>query len=811
MAIEERIVPRPIEREMQEAYLDYAMSVIVSRALPDVRDGLKPVQRRILVAMNDLGLAPNRPYRKCAKICGDTSGNYHPHGEAVVYPTLVRLAQPWVMRYPLVDGQGNFGSMDDDPPGAMRYTEARLTPIAMEMLADLDKDTVDFVPNFDQTRKEPVVLPARIPNLLVNGASGIAVGMATNIPPHNLTEICDALVGLIDEPQMPAEALAKIVKGPDFPTGGFILGREGIREAYTTGRGSIVMRARAAFEELRGGRTAVVVTELPYMTNKAALIARIAELVRNKKIQGIADLRDESDREGMRIVIELRREANPQVVLNQLYKHTQMQANFGVILLALVAGVPRQLTLRDMLSHYLDHRRAIVTRRTRYELARAEERAHILEGLKIALDHLDAVIGLIRKSKDVPAARADLTKNFKLTERQADAILEMRMARLTALERSRVDEEYRELLKAIAYYQDVLRDPRKVDGIVRTELEDVKRRYGDARRTKIISGREAEFEEEDLIADTDVVVTLTREGYIKRVPLGTYRAQRRGGRGIIGAAAKEEDFVEHVVVTNNHAFLLFFTNRGKVYRLRAYEVPESGRTARGTGLMNLIGISQAERVNAIIPIRSFEDAGTLLMATKRGMVKKTGLMEFVNARRAGIVGITMKGTDELVGVRLTDGRQEIILGTREGQSIRFKESGVREMGRTAAGVIGIRLRQGDEVVGVAVAGEKPEILTITDLGYGKRTPASEYRLQSRGGYGVRNIRLTSKNGKVVAIRAVDSADEMLLASQSGKIVRMLVREIGTVGRAAQGVRVMKLDPGERISAVAVIEGEKSEG
>ncbi|MDR5696734.1 MAG: DNA gyrase subunit A [Armatimonadota bacterium] len=811
MAIEERIVPRPIEREMQEAYLDYAMSVIVSRALPDVRDGLKPVQRRILVAMNDLGLAPNRPYRKCAKICGDTSGNYHPHGEAVVYPTLVRLAQPWVMRYPLVDGQGNFGSMDDDPPGAMRYTEARLTPIAMEMLADLDKDTVDFVPNFDQTRKEPVVLPARIPNLLVNGASGIAVGMATNIPPHNLTEICDALVGLIDEPQMPAEALAKIVKGPDFPTGGFILGREGIREAYTTGRGSIVMRARAAFEELRGGRTAVVVTELPYMTNKAALIARIAELVRNKKIQGIADLRDESDREGMRIVIELRREANPQVVLNQLYKHTQMQANFGVILLALVAGVPRQLTLRDMLSHYLDHRRAIVTRRTRYELARAEERAHILEGLKIALDHLDAVIGLIRKSKDVPAARADLTKNFKLTERQADAILEMRMARLTALERSRVDEEYRELLKAIAYYQDVLRDPRKVDGIVRTELEDVKRRYGDARRTKIISSREAEFEEEDLIADTDVVVTLTREGYIKRVPLGTYRAQRRGGRGIIGAAAKEEDFVEHVVVTNNHAFLLFFTNRGKVYRLRAYEVPESGRTARGTGLMNLIGISQAERVNAIIPIRSFEDAGTLLMATKRGMVKKTGLMEFVNARRAGIVGITMKGTDELVGVRLTDGRQEIILGTREGQSIRFKESGVREMGRTAAGVIGIRLRQGDEVVGVAVAGEKPEILTITDLGYGKRTPASEYRLQSRGGYGVRNIRLTSKNGKVVAIRAVDSADEMLLASQSGKIVRMLVREIGTVGRAAQGVRVMKLDPGERISAVAVIEGEKSEG
>jgi DNA gyrase subunit A len=809
LSIEERIVPRPIEREMQEAYLDYAMSVIVSRALPDVRDGMKPVQRRILVAMNDLGLAPNRPYRKCAKICGDTSGNYHPHGEAVVYPTLVRLAQPWVMRYPLVDGQGNFGSMDDDPPGAMRYTEARLTPIAMEMLADLDKDTVDFVPNFDQTRKEPVVLPSRIPNLLANGASGIAVGMATNIPPHNLTEVCNALVNLIDEPEMTAEALAKIVKGPDFPTGGFVLGRDGIREAYTTGRGSIVMRARAVFEEMRGARTAIVVSELPYMTNKAALIARIADLVRNKKVQGISDLRDESDREGMRIVIELRREANPQVVLNQLYKHTQMQANFGVIMLALVGGVPRQLTLREMLVHYLAHRRVIVTRRTRYELARAEERAHILEGLKVALDHLDEVIALVRKSKDVPAARAGLVKNFKLSERQADAILEMRMARLTALERTKVDDEYRELLKAIAYYTDVLRDPRKVDGIVRTELEEVKSKYGDARRTKITSGEDAEFVEEDLIADTDVVITLTREGYIKRVPLDTYRAQHRGGRGIIGATAREEDFVEHVSVTNNHAFLLFFTNRGKVYRLRAYEVPESGRTARGTGLMNLIGISQAEHVNAIIPIRSFEDAGTLLMATKRGMVKKTGLMEFVNAKRAGIVAVTMRAGDELVGVRLTDGRQEIILGTREGQSIRFKESGVRQMGRTATGVIGIRLRSGDEVVGVAVASEKPEVLTVTDLGYGKRTPVSEYRLQSRGGHGVRNIRLTRKNGKVTAIRAVADEDELLLASHSGKIVRMLVREIGSVGRAAQGVRVIKLDPGEKVSAVAVIEGEKS--
>jgi DNA gyrase subunit A len=806
--MEERIVPKPVEREMQEAYLDYAMSVIVSRALPDVRDGLKPVQRRVLVAMNDLGLAPNRPYRKCAKICGDTSGNYHPHGEAVIYPTLVRLAQPWVMRYPLVDGQGNFGSLDDDPPAAMRYTEARLTPVAMEMLADLDKDTVDFVPNFDQTRREPVVLPARFPNLLVNGAAGIAVGMATSIPPHNLGEVVDALVALLDDPDLPTDDLLHLVKGPDFPTGALILGREGIREAYTTGRGSIVMRAKATVEELRGGRAAIVVTELPYMVNKAALISRIAELVQEKKIQGVSDLRDESDREGIRVVVELRRDANPQVVLNQLYKHTQMQANFGVILLALVGGVPRQLTLRELLLHYLEHRRQVVTRRTRFELARAEERAHVLEGLKVALDHLDAVVQLIRASKDVPTARAGLVQRFGLSERQADAILEMRLARLTALERSKVDEEYRELLKAIAYYQDVLRDPKKVAAVVREELLEVKAKYGDARRTRIVSDREATFEEEDLVPDSEVVITLTRHGYVKRVPLETYRAQRRGGKGIVGAAAREEDFVEHVVVTHNHAYLLFFTNRGKVYRLRAFEIPESGRTARGTGLMNLVGISVNERVNAVIPIRSFEDAGYLFMATRRGMVKRTGLMEFVNAKRAGIVAVHLQEGDELVGVRRTDGKQEVILATREGQSIRFKEAGVREMGRAAAGVVGIRLRAGDEVVGVAVASEKPELLTVTDLGYGKRTPVSQYRLQARGGYGVRNIRLSSKNGKVVAVRAVAEDDELLLATESGQILRTLVREISTVGRAAQGVRVMRLEPGDRVSAVAVVEAER---
>ncbi|MDR7438890.1 MAG: DNA gyrase subunit A [Armatimonadota bacterium] len=805
MAVDERVLPKPVEREMQEAYLDYAMSVIVSRALPDVRDGLKPVQRRILVAMHDLGLAPNRPYRKCAKICGDTSGNYHPHGEGVIYPTLVRLAQDWVMRYPLVDGQGNFGSIDDDPPAQMRYTEARLTAVAMEMLADLDKDTVDFVPNFDQSRQEPTVLPARFPNLLVNGASGIAVGMATNIPPHNLREVCDALVAMLDRPDLPTEELLKILRGPDFPTGGLILGREGIREAYTKGRGTIVMRAKAHIEELRGGRAAIVVTELPYLVNKAALISRIAELVRQKRIQGIGDLRDESDREGIRVVIELRREANPQVVLNQLYKHTQMQTNFGAILLALVNGVPRQLTLRDLLWHYLEHRRTVTTRRVRFELARAEERAHILEGLRVALDHLDRVIALIRASRDVPTAREGLMKTFGLSPEQAEAILEMRLQRLTGLERGKVEEEYRELLKAISYYQDVLRDPRKVDAILREEILELKEKYGDPRRTKITTAEEATFEEEDLVPDTEVVVTLTRDGFIKRVPLETYRAQRRGGRGVVGAAAREEDFVEHLLVTTNHTYLLFFTNRGKVYRLRAFDVPESGRTARGTGLMNLVNLGPAERVTAVIPVRSFEDGGYLFMVTKQGLVKKTGLLEFVGTRRAGLVAITLKPGDELVAVRLTDGRREVILGSREGQCIRFREAGVREMGRAAAGVLGIRLRPGDEVVGAAVVGEKPEVLTVTDQGYATRTRVEEYRLQARGGAGVRNVRVGPKNGRVVAIRGVGSDDELLLASEQGQILRTWVREIRTVGRGAQGVRVMRLDPGDRVSAVAVVE------
>jgi DNA gyrase subunit A len=808
MATEETIIPQPIEKEMRTSYLDYAMSVIVSRALPDVRDGLKPVQRRILFGAFDMGLAPDRPYRKCARVVGDVMGRYHPHGDAPVYEALVRMAQDFSFRYPLIDGQGNFGSVDGDPPGAMRYTEARLSRIAMELLADIDKETVPFEPNFDQTLQQPVVLPSRIPNLLMNGAAGIAVGMATNIPPHNLTELIDALTAMIDDPDIEPEALLKIVKGPDFPTGGLILGRDGIRAAYLEGRGSITVRARASIEEIKGGRVAIIVTEIPYMVNKAALIERIAELVRDRKLNGVSDLRDESDRQGMRIVIELRRDVNPQIVQNQLFKHTQMQTTFGAIMLALVDGVPRVLTLKQMLGHYLAHRRVVVTRRTEFELKKAKARAHILEGLKVAVKFLDEVIALIRKAKDVPAARAGLMSRFKLSEAQADAILELRLQRLTQLEREKIDQEYKELIKAIAYYEDVLRDERKVMGIVKSELKDVKERFGDARRTRI-TGKDVELEEEDLIADADVVITLTHNGYIKRLPLDTYRRQSRGGRGVMGMETKEEDYVEHAVVTTNHAFLLFFSNRGKVFRIKAYDVPEAGRTAKGTSLVNLFNLAQGERINAIIPIRSFEDAGFLFFATSRGYVKKTGLMEFLNAKRAGIVAITLDRGDELVGVHLTDGRQEIILVSERGQAIRFREATVREMGRAARGVIGMRLRKEDRVVGMAQGQAGRELLTVTELGFGKRTPLDQYRLQSRGGSGVKNIRLTPKTGGVVAVRSVGQEDEILIVTARGIVSRLSVKEISTQGRAAQGVRLKRLDSGDRVSAIAPIAGREN--
>jgi DNA gyrase subunit A len=804
-----RIVPRPIEEEMRTSYLDYAMSVIVSRALPDARDGLKPVQRRLLYGMQELGVRPDAPYRKSARIVGDVMGKYHPHGDVPVYEALVRMAQDWSFRYPLVDGQGNFGSIDGDPPGAQRYTEARLSPIAAELLADLDKETVDFTPNFDESLKEPTVLPARLPNLLMNGASGIAVGMATNIPPHNLGEVVDALVQLIDEPTTPLEELLKIVKGPDFPTGGIILGRDGIRQAYTTGRGSIAVQAKTAFEELRGGRVAIVVTEIPYMVSKASLVQRIAELVRQKKLVGVADLRDESDRRGMRVVVELRRDANPQIVRNQLFKHTQLQTTFGAIMLALVDGAPRQLTLKDLLEQYLTHRRNVVVRRTRYELRRAEERAHILEGLKVALARLDDVIALIRKAKDVPAARAGLMKTFTLSEAQADAILEMRLQRLTALEREKIEAEYRGLLKHIARFKEMLADataprPRLIMASIRDDLLALKEKYGDARRTRITSREADQFEAEDLIPDTDVVITLTRNSYIKRQPLETYRLQRRGTRGVTGMTTRAEDVVEHLAVTTNHAFLLFFTNRGKVYRVRAHEVPEASRTARGLPVVNLINVAQGERVTAIIQLRSFEEAGWLFMATRRGMVKKTGLMEFVNAKRAGIFAIALEGDDELIGVRHIQKDTEVVLATRLGRALRFKAGQVREMGRTAKGVKGIRLRGEDRVVGLADSGEGRDLLTVTELGYGKRTPFAQYPVKHRGGMGVINIKITARNGPVAAVRAVDADDEVLLISAAGIVNRFTVKEIAVHGRGAQGVAVKRLEAGDRVTAVARI-------
>ena len=802
-ATEENIIQQPIGKEMRTSYLDYAMSVIVSRALPDVRDGLKPVQRRILYGASEMGLAPDRPYRKCARVVGDVMGRYHPHGDVPVYEALVRMAQDFSFRYPLIDGQGNFGSVDGDPPGAMRYTEARLSRMAMELLADIDKETVPFVPNFDQSMQEPVVLPSRVPNLLMNGAAGIAVGMATHIPPHNLGELVDALVALIDDPDLEPEALLKIVKGPDFPTGGRILGRDGIRAAYLEGRGSMIVRAETAVEELRGGRMAIIVTELPYMVNKAAMVERIAQLVREKKLGGVSDLRDESDRQGMRVVIELRRDVNPQIVQNQLFKHTQMQTTFGAIMLALVDGVPRVLPLKQILAHYLAHRKVVVTRRTEYELRKAKARAHILEGLKIALKSLDDVIALIRKATDVPAARTGLMSKFKLSELQADAILEMRLQRLTQLEREKLDEEYKELIKAIAQYEDVLRDEHKVFEIIKAELVEVKERFGDPRRTKI-TGKDAELDVEDLIPDAEVVITLTHNGYVKRLPLETYRRQNRGGRGVMGMGTKEEDYVEVATVTTNHAFVLFFSNRGKVYRVKAYEVPEAGRTAKGTSLVNLFSIAQGERVNAIIPIRSFEDTGYLFFATKHGNVKKTGLMEFINAKRAGIAAITLDKDDELVAVRLTDGKEEVLLATRNGQAIRFKEANVREMGRSARGVIGITLRRDDALVGMAISSEGKYLLVATELGLGKRTLISEYRLQRRGGSGVRNIRLTARTGKVAAIRAVDDEGELLVITAQGIVSRLLVKDISTQGREAQGVRLQRLDEGDRVSAIAPI-------
>ncbi|WP_366017784.1 DNA gyrase subunit A [Thermanaeromonas sp.] len=794
------ILPVRIEEEMKRSYIDYAMSVIVGRALPDVRDGLKPVHRRILYAMYEANMTPDKPYKKSARVVGDVLARYHPHGDAAVYESMVRLAQDFASRYPLVDGQGNFGSLDGDSPAAMRYTEARLSSIAMAMLQDIEKDTVDFVPNYDGTLKEPVVLPARIPNLLINGSAGIAVGMATNIPPHNLGEVVDALVLLIDRPEAGLKEILNIVKGPDFPTGGLIIGREGIRNAYRTGRGTIKVRAKAAIEQV-GNKTQIVITEVPYQVNKARLIETIAELVREKKIEGITDLRDESDRTGLRVVIELKKDVQPKVILNQLYKHTQMQENFGVIMLALVDGRPQVLNLKEMLEHYLKHQKEIVTRRTRYLLNQAEARAHIVEGLRIALKFLDEVIKIIRTSPDVDSARRGLMENFSLSEKQAQAILDMRLQRLTALEREKLEEEYRELREKISYFKGVLADETKVLAIVREELLEIKAKFADPRRTQIVDEEEP-LEAEDLISREEVVITVTHRGYIKRLPLDTYRSQRRGGRGIQALTTREEDFVEHLTVTTTHHSLLLFTNQGKVYRLKAFDVPEANRQARGTALVNLVYISPGERITALISVESFEEDAYLFLATRKGTVKKTALKEYNTSRRDGIVALNLDEGDELIGVELTSGKDEIILGTRQGKVIRFSEEEVRPMGRVARGVRGIALEEGDEVVGMAKVKPFADLVLVSERGFGKRTSLEEYRGQGRAGKGLLAMKLGEKTGELVALVVAKDDDELMLITAEGLLIRLNVGDVPRQGRYTRGVTLMRLEEKDRVMAVA---------
>ncbi len=795
MAINDRsrIVVTKIEDEMRSSYIDYSMSVIVSRALPDVRDGLKPSQRRILVAMNDLNLAPGRPYRKCAKIAGDTSGNYHPHGEQVVYPTLVRLAQPWAMRYPLVDGQGNFGSIDGDAPAAMRYTEARLTALAVEMLSDLEKDTVDFRPNYDETREEPVVLPGLVPNLLINGASGIAVGMATEVPPHNLREICDALVAIIDRPEIEVDDLLKIVTGPDFPTGGIINGRQGISDCYRTGRGLIKVRARVQVEEGRAGRMSLVATEIPFQVNKSSLLEKIADLVREGKVSGISDLRDESDRDGMRIVIELKKDANPKVVLNQLFVHSPLQTTFGAIMLGLVNLRPQVLPLRNVLDEYVVHRRETVRRRTAFDLAEAERRAHILEGLKIALDHLDAVIALIRAAKDVETARTGLMTQFKLSEIQASAILEMRLARLTGLERSKIEQEYLEVIQLIEKLRSILANPQKILAIIREEVTKLREKFGDDRRTQIVV-EEGDIGYEDTIEQKDMVVTISHTGYIKRQEIASYRAQRRGGKGIIGARTKEDDYIEHLFIANTHAYLLILTDRGRCYWLKVHEVDQAGRMAKGRPLVNhLEGMSREERVQAVVPVKQFDDQHFLVCATRKGLIKKTVLSAYGNPRRAGINAVLLEEGDALIDAILTDGTQDIVLAKKKGLAIRFHENEVRAMGRTAYGVKGVVLDDdSDEVVSMVAIKRAASLLAVTEHGYGKRSDIAEYRVSHRGGKGIITIKTTERNGMLVTVKEVVDGDELMIITRAGQMIRMPVGGISVIGRNTQGVRLVNL-------------------
>jgi DNA gyrase subunit A len=804
----ERQLPVPIEEEMRKSYLDYAMSVIVGRALPDVRDGLKPVHRRVLYTMQDLGLAWNRAYKKAARIVGDCMGKYHPHGDAPIYEALVRMVQEFSLRYPLVDGQGNYGSIDGDPPAAMRYTEARLAKIAHEMLADIDKDTVDFLPNFDESEREPVVLPTRIPNLLVNGSAGIAVGMATNIPPHNLSEIVDALVLLVDTPDTPLERLMEVVTGPDFPTAGYIYGKSGIREAYTTGRGTITLRAKAVKETGRGGRESIVITELPYQVNKANLIEKISELSGDKKVDGISEIRDETNREGIRVVLELSRGALPDIILNQLYKHTQMQTSFGIIMLALVGRRPQICNLKQMLMAFIEFRREIVTRRTRYELARAEEREHILAGLKKAVDHLDLVVALIRSSASPEAARTALMTRLDLSEIQARAILDMRLQRLTQLERNKIAEELEEVRKLIAQLKGILASDVELMKIIRAELTSIKEEYGDDRRTEIVT-ETTELTIEDLLADEEMVVTITRSGYIKRTHVESYRSQRRGGKGVMGMETKEEDIVEDLFVASTHSFLLFFTNRGKVHRLKVHEIPEGGRQAKGKAMVNLLSLAENETVATCVPVRDSGAGGHVLLATRLGEVKKTKLDAYAHIRAGGIQAMDLEPGDEVISARRTDGTREVMIATKQGMIIRFSEDEILARSRGAGGVRGIDVEEGDEVIAADVVQEGAFILTVSERGYGKRTPLEEYRLQGRGGKGIIDIKTGGRNGNVVGMLQVRPGDDVLVVTTKGKMIRFHADDVSSQGRNTMGVRIIDLEADDKVGSIARVEAEQA--
>ncbi len=799
----ERVIPIYIEEEMKDSYIDYSMSVIVARALPDVRDGLKPVHRRVLYGMHELGLRSNAAYKKSARIVGEVLGKYHPHGDAAVYDTMVRMVQDFSLRYPLIDGQGNFGSLDGDAPAAMRYTEARMTPIAEELLQDIDKDTVDFVPNFDESLKEPTVLPSVLPNLLINGSSGIAVGMATNIPPHNLNEVVDALALLIDKPDANIKDLMKIIKGPDFPTGAIIYGEEGIDEAYRSGRGRIIVRARANTETVRGGRSNIIISEIPYMVNKANLIEKIAELVNEKKIEGISEVRDESDKDGLRIVIELKRDAQESVILNQLYRHTQMQVTFGVIMLALVDGVPQVLNLKQMLQHFINFRHDVVVRRTKFDLDKAEKKAHILEGLKKALDHIDEIIALIKRSKSPEQAKQGLMRTFKFSEVQAQAILDMRLQRLTGLERQKIEDELKETLKLINQLKAILANRSLRMQVIKEELLALKEKYGDERRTEIISKTE-DFTIEDMIAEEDMVITISHAGFIKRFPVSGYRRQSRGGTGHTGAATKVEDFIEHLFIASTHHYILIFTDKGRCYWLKVYEIPQAGKGSKGRAIVNLIDIQKDEKIAAIVNVKDFDDEHYVIMATKKGLVKKTVLSAFGNPRKGGINAINIKSGDDLIDARLTDGNQEIVLGTYFGKAIRFHESEVRDMGRQATGVTGITLAKDDFVVGMVTVRKESTLLVITEKGYGKRTPIKDYRITRRGGKGVVTVNTTERVGKMISIKEVVDDDDVMIITTKGNVIRQAVKQIRASGRATQGIRLIRLTGNDQIADVARI-------